>query len=130
MTTAKTTQKPVAPKVHLLNPAEMDVLAERLPLIKAWVADVEAHLVHLLEQGEVLQHARLVPKDAIRTWVSEEDFCAVLEGLGYDLDRYKPRALLSPAKLEKEFGKKAMGPLVAEHTQRISSGLKLVLGNP
>lgn len=110
-----------------LTDEQLDALAAELPLIKAWVAAVEARLIERLEAGVKFRHAELVPKRATRKWSTDLSPEELLERLTAfaDLDTVAPRSLLSPAQAEKTLGKKIYQDFLAELVTQESSGTTL-----
>ncbi len=112
-----------------LTDEQLDTLAAELPLVKAWVAAVERRLSERLEAGVEFDHARLVPKRAIRKWttdLSPEELLVRLTAFA-DLDTVAPRSTLSPAQTEKTLGKKVYQDSLAELVTQESSGTTLRL---
>jgi len=113
--------------VDALSSSDLDDLVPQLLLIESWVASVRNEVLLRLEKGESFTNARMVPKRAIRSWTDEETVKAVLARYLSE-DEYNPRKLLSPAQAEEVLGKSRF-PELAQHTQKVSSGLTLALGS-
>ncbi len=106
-----------------MTDAELDELAQHLPLLKMWITHVEAELLRRLESGAEMQNAELVPKRAVRSWDGEVDMKEILPTFG-PIDVVCPRVPLSPTQAQEILGQEAFSGLT-EYVQRNSSGLTL-----
>lgn len=89
-----------------LTDKELDELARSLPLVKAWVAAVEAEILARLTAGSTdFTNVVLVPKRATRRWKDQKDAIAFLLTQDPDIEAVAPREPLSPSEAEKKFGK-------------------------
>lgn len=112
-----------------LTDEQLDLLAAELPLVKAWVSAIESRLLERLEEGVEFEHAKLVPKRALRKWSTDlgpEELVALLTDFA-DLDIVAPRSPLSPSQAEKALGKKVYQGHLAEHVTQEPSGMTLRL---
>ena len=106
-----------------LTDQELDLLAQELPLIKAWVSALENFLTIRLQNGAQFSHVKLTPKQGNRKWSPDTDPIALLTQFS-DLDKVAPRSALSPSQAEKILGKEAYREL-AKYVVRESSGTTL-----
>lgn len=107
-----------------LTSKELDALAKELPVIKAWVAAVEAELLRRLEAEEQFDYVAYVPKRPSRLWNPEIDPVTILRKFA-NLSVVAPRTPLSPSQAEKTLGKLVYKDALAKHVVKVSSGMTL-----
>jgi len=115
-------------KMSALTSVELDALAKEIPLIKTWIAAIEAEIEARITAGESFGYAQMRDKLATRKWMDGVDIGGILS-LYMDPEIAAPRVPLSPTKVEKIIGKKKMEDL-AVYVQKVSSGKVLGFVNP
>jgi hypothetical protein len=107
------------------DPASLAAALDQIPLLETWIKATREFAYAEALEGRTPAGWKLVEKRATRKWRSEAEAATALELMLPADELYEPRALLSPAKVEKALGKggkdKIAGLTVAE-----SSGLTLV----
>lgn len=115
-------------RMETLDTKELDELAQELPLIKLWVAAVEAEIERRLLEGEVFKFAAMRDKQAIRKWDDSIDMQEILTDY-MPLEVAAPRVPLTPSKVEKMLGRAKFESLV-QYVRKESSGQTLGFVNP
>jgi hypothetical protein len=106
--------------------AVVDALQKLEPMLDAaetWAKGARAFLHARAVAGEAVPGYKLVPTRPARVWNNLDEVKVFAELAGLSQDEYEPRALVSPAQMEKLVGKKQ---LPAELYSSVSSGLNLV----
>jgi len=107
------------------DPAELVSALDSIQLMETWIRATREFAYREAIAGRVPTGWKLAEKRATRKWRSEQEAVAALERMLPTDELYEPRALLSPARIERSLGKdgkeKIAGLTVAE-----SSGLTLV----
>lgn len=102
----------------------VDILFNKAPTIKKWIAKLEDHAQQRAEQRQPLVGTKLVETRAYRKWkdevVAEEFFSGELGDEAFD-SKFK-----SPAQLEKLMGKNKFAEFEEEFTIKKSSGVTVV----
>jgi hypothetical protein len=83
-------------------------LGELLPVlgqVRKIADDLEALAVKQLKEGMTVPGYKLVESRSIRKWTANQDVIGAAERLGWKFDQFAPHKLLSPAQIEKRFGK-------------------------
>jgi hypothetical protein len=87
-----------------LTAVDADQMGEwltRADLIEQWVSDLRALAAQMLEAGVQVPGWKMVPKRALRQWVSEADASAALSDAGLDRADIFVEKIVSPAQAEK-----------------------------
>lgn len=113
-----------APGLHY-DPAALAKALDSIPLLETWIKATREFAYTEAVDGRVPAGWKLVEKRATRKWRDEASAAAMLELLMAPDEIYEPRALLSPAKIEKLLGKGERDK-IALYTVAESSGLTLV----
>lgn len=109
------------PDIEALNSKTLPKVLEACALLKIWIKKTEAHALRVASQGEKIDGFKLVQKRSIRQWIQDAEKKA-LKLFGKEV--YKTE-FLSPAQLEKKFGKSAKD-FTTDYTSNVSSGYSLV----
>jgi len=109
----------------MMTNQDLDRIAVDLPIMKAWIAAVEAEILEALQSGAEFQHARLEPIRPVRKWQEGLDMVPLLLRFS-DLDTVAPRKALTPAQAEKALGRNSYRENIAGFVTNASSGMKLV----
>lgn len=106
-------------KVEVMTDWEIaEVLALESQLTMA-LNKIKAYALDRLMGGGTITGYKLVEgKQGNRKWVSEVEACKALEAAGYPKEDITETKLLSPAGIEKAFGKKKVADLLADLTHR------------
>ncbi len=116
---------PVAEADKLSN-EELAHIIDRADVVETWIKAVRAVLSRRVDLGERVPGWKLVEKRANRKWSSEDAVAAKFEEIMGD-DAFEPRAVLSPAKMEKALKKFGADPkMIGPFVTRESSGTTLV----
>lgn len=107
------------------DPAALAKALDSIPLLETWIKATREFAYAEAIDGRVPAGWKLVEKRATRKWRSETEAATVLELMLPADELYEPRALLSPAKVEKVLGKGGKDK-IASLTVAESSGLTLV----
>ena len=101
------------------DPAKLSLALKMIPGIEAQIKAVDAFAYQEAEAGRCPPGFKLVDKRGTRKWKDEtEAEAAFIKLAPKRADIYEPKALKSPAQMEKVLNKK----VVAEHTVVLSSG--------
>lgn len=111
------------------DPQQLTKALDFLPALEAWIAQVRQFAYEEAQKGRIAPGYKLVNKRATRKWkLDEKKTVESLEALlPRGIELYS-RALLSPAQIEKQVGRKYKN-VVDELTEKISTGTKLVPEN-
>lgn len=105
------------------DPEKLKLALDSREIVKAWLKAVDEFAYAEAEAGRTPPGYKLVAKRANRKWRSEGEVITFLQDAGVKPDvMYEPRALKSPAQIEKIVDKKVL----AEFTVAESSGHTLV----
>jgi hypothetical protein len=105
------------------DPEQLSLALESIPALEAWVKNVREFAYAEAEAGRCPPRHKIVQKRSTRRWRDEGEVVDALQQTHSDIaDFFEPRALLSPAQLEKKVGKE----FVAQYTSAESSGHVLV----
>lgn len=105
------------------NPVALASALAALPLVKERIKAIEGFAYSEAAAGREIPGFKLVDKRPTRRFKSAGDVISHSEHNGVDC--WKPREMLSPAQLEKEFGKNGKKEL-AQFIESVSSGTTLV----
>jgi len=95
-------------------------------IVKAWLKTVDEFAYDVLEKGGEIPGYKLVEKRPTRQWRDEAAAINMLKAAGHPDDAiYEPKALKSPAQIEKSLGKQG-AKVVAEFIESKSSGHTVV----
>jgi len=112
------------PAPEVLSKEELGIVIRAIPIIDAWITGVKAYATSLLEAGQIIPGAKLVPKRAMRHWTDEEEAVKDLKAMGIDPWASK---LVTPAEAERRGKKQGVKPADLEHLiEKVSSGFNLV----
>lgn len=109
------------PAIEILTPKNLGKVLDACDLLSTWIEKVKAHAFKIACDGEKIEGRKLVPKRSIRSWLPE----AEAEAFKKWKDEIFKTEMLSPAQIEKKFGKEAKS-FTEEFTTQISSGYSLV----
>lgn len=88
------------------EPEKLRLALDSLPVLEAYIKNVREFAYAEAEQGKVIPGYKLVEKRATRKWKAEGAVIDAAQLLGVDdAILFEPRAIRSPAQLEKELGK-------------------------
>lgn len=105
-----------APPAELTDVEIADVLT-RIPQLKTWASDVEAHaLSKAVNQGVVFEGFKLVAGRSVRKYTSETDVAKAAEAAGYR-DIWD-RKLITLTAMEKLMGKPAFNEILSEYVTK------------
>lgn len=105
--------------VPILAPFEVAKVLEMEPLITLWLKKVKAQALDtLMDGGEVPGYKVVAGKQGNRKWVDELKVAEALEAAGYNRGEFTETSLLSPAAMDKAFGKKRVAELLTELIDR------------
>lgn len=104
--------------VSTLDPEQLSSSLTRVPLIKAWVAAVEAAAYSHLEQGQHLPGYKLVEGRSLRKWRDESEVYHRLTEAGLDGEDIYESKLISVAQAEKTLGRKAFAELMNDLVEK------------
>jgi hypothetical protein len=107
------------------DPASLAAALDQIPLLETWIKATREFAYEEAIAGRTPAGWKLVEKRATRKWRDEASAAAMLELLMAPDEIYEPRALLSPAKIEKALRKDERHK-IALYTVAESSGLTLV----
>jgi hypothetical protein len=125
--------KPICPKMTGAVERALKVQIEALPaqqistylknadMLEAWIKDLRALALQMLESGAKLPEYKLVAKRAIRSWSDEEKAKVALFAYGLTESEVMETTVVSPAKAEKALKKRKIG-LPEDLVVAISSG--------
>lgn len=115
-----------APDPMLVTAETLPVILEACTKLEAWIGAVRERAHRLAEDGVKIPGYKLVAKKPQRQWLpgAEEEAAKLWHLFAYKIEK----TFLSPAQLEKEFGKEAK-EFTAKHTVSVSSGATLVHEN-
>lgn len=109
------------PEVELIAPKNMGAVLKACDLLEVWIEKVRAQAFQSASKGEKIDGWKLVNKHSTRKWLPEAEAQA-----GFRLGPHAFKTeLLSPAQLEKKFGKQAK-EFTEQFTTNESSGYTLV----
>lgn len=95
-----------------LTDAEIAEVLTRLPELKAWAADVEAHaLAAAVNQGRIFPGVKVVEGRSTRKYTNEEEVAQVGDEAGVDVWERKVKTITA---LEKQVGKKRFAELFSD----------------
>jgi hypothetical protein len=119
---------PVIPAPALIPPEQFADMLGKLHILDDWSAAMKEHAYNELLAGREVPGFKLVERRAERKWedtaLADGDVLSRLpEG---KRDDAKEIRIKSPAQIEKLVGKKFFNENLAQHTKKVSSGLKLV----
>lgn len=109
------------PEPTALTAERMPKLLDACDVLETWIEKVRERAFELAKSGQKIQGRKIVQKRSTRVWV---------EGVEAKLEKefefiYEPRKLISPAQLEKTYGKSAKA-FTEANTATVSSGVTLV----
>lgn len=107
-----------AMEVTTLDPKQLGHCLTQVPLIKAWVAAVEAAAYAHLEQGQPLPGYKLVEGRSLRKWRDEQEVFSRLSDAGLSGEDIYESKLISVAQAEKALGKKAFTELLTDLVEK------------
>jgi len=107
------------------DPVSLAAALDQIPLLETWIKATREFAYEEAMAGRTPAGWKLVDKRATRKWRDEASAAAMLELLMAPDEIYEPRALLSPAKIEKALRKDERHK-IALYTVAESSGLTLV----
>ena len=103
------------------NPEELAKALAARETVKAWLKNVDELAYAEMEAGKVIPGWKLVAKRPTRQWKDEALVLTTLKAAGHSDDViYEPKAIKSPAQMEKALGKAKT--ILAEHIESVSSG--------
>lgn len=111
------------PTSVVLTPAQIGMILERADHFEAWIKSIREYAFNMLARGEPVPGWKLVAKRARRQWQDADEVADVLR-LQFDLsdkEIYEPKAVRSPAQIEKLLGKAAAKDL-RSYIVSVSSG--------
>ncbi|HMU56616.1 MAG TPA: DUF2800 domain-containing protein, partial [Nitrospira sp.] len=95
------------PFLGTYNGAALKEALDRREIVKAWLKTIDEFAYEVLEKGGEIPGYKLVEKRPTRQWKDEAAAINTLKAAGHsDEAIYEPKALKSPAQLEKTLGKK------------------------
>jgi RecB family exonuclease len=109
------------PDVKQLTPERLPKVLDACDLLEHWINSVRVQAFVMANEGEKIEGRKLVQKRSTRSWLPEAEKLAK-QTFGSKAFRTE---FLSPAQLEKEFGKPAKD-FTTKYTSNISTGLVLV----
>jgi hypothetical protein len=89
-----------------VDAGQLAQMLEQAPLIEAYLADVRALALLMLEEGQRVPGFKLVQKRATRQWIDASEAKAALSRLGLDDTELTETKLVSPAQAEKALKKR------------------------
>lgn len=111
------------PKPENMTKADLRRVLDGLPLFEAWTKAVWAFAEAKANNGDDLPGYKLVRgREGNRKWADESETKKILSPLVTNPDSLYEKTLLSPAKMEKEFGKKGkelISPLIIRSEGKI-----------
>jgi hypothetical protein len=125
--------KPICPKmtgaveralkvqIEALPAAQISTYLKNADMLEAWIKDLRALALQMLESGAKLPEYKLVAKRAIRSWSDEEKVKVALFAYGLTESEVMETTVVSPAKAEKALKKRKIG-LPEDLVVAISSG--------
>lgn len=109
------------PEIHSLNSKTLPQVLDACDLLENWIEQVRAHAFVMACDGEKIEGRKLVLKRSVRSWLPEA-LKAAEKTFGKEAFETK---LLSPAQIEKTFGKNAKD-FTEKYSSNVSSGVTLV----
>ena len=125
--------KPICPKmtgaveralktqIEALPAQQISTYLKNADMLEAWIKDLRALALQMLESGAKLPEYKLVAKRAIRSWSDEEKAKVALFAYGLTESEVMETTVVSPAKAEKALKKRKIG-LPEDLVVAISSG--------
>ena len=110
--------------VAALQNVDAEQLSDHLQMadqLENWIKEVRALAMQKLESGQPVPGYKLVPKRALRQWVSEGKALDAMCDMGLDVKELTETKLLSPAQAEKVLKKHKLA-LPEGHVVAVSSG--------
>lgn len=99
------------PTVQELKPKDIAAVLSAMDLLRAWIVSVEDRAIELMLDDKKIPGYKVVGSRPQRRWDDEQKVLNALLKLKLDVDKYAPRAPLSPSQMEKATqGKKATLP--------------------
>jgi len=109
------------PEVSALTPDTIGKVLSACDLLDVWIEKVRAHAFQMATDGHKIAGRKLVEKRSTRYWLDGAE-----KALTDEFEHpYQPRQLMSPAQLEKAYGKRAKS-FTENFTDNKSSGYSLV----
>lgn len=106
-------------EVPVLAPHEIAEVLQMEPLVSLWLKRVKDQALSGMLNGDTVPGYKVVAgKPGNRKWINEHHAYQTLTMCGYAHDDITETKLLSPAGLEKAFGKKHVADLMASLTER------------
>lgn len=109
------------PDPKALTAKQLPGILDACDQLESWIDAVRVQAQVLAERGEKIAGRKLVQKRSTRSWLPEAEAAAKKK---WGAKAYRTE-FLSPAQLEKEFGKEAKD-FTGEYTSNVSSGVTLV----
>lgn len=103
-----------SPDSLLITPVEAGEILAKAADIQGWLSDLEALVSSTLMAGQPVAGWKMVEGRSNRKFADEAKVVAAMTAAGYDEATLFERRLITLTQMEKDFGKKAVGEVLAE----------------